>query len=209
MASPHGLCSEPSQGPSTATPPRTGKGCEPLPESPSLRDPPLRRLSAHLTSGAYGPPRLPATRRRFPPRRPSHRPHARPCPRRMTTHPNPAAACGTGPSTTPSSDPAVPAHALHAPGHAGLLRTDERVRSRIRHPKESQAHGPHEPPTASCASARSISRRSRTRVLRCGFADSQTRPEIPPERSSVGPRRITRVTHSNHQLGSPPRTRRL
>lgn len=94
-------------------------------------------------------------------------------------------------------------------GYAPLVQTDERVRSQIRHPKESQAHGPHESPTASCAPARSNSQRSRTEVLRCGFTLSRIRAEISSGPTPVGPRRITRVSHGNHQLGGPSRTRRL
>lgn len=76
--------------------------------------------------------------------------------------------------------------------------------------RESYRHtDPLEAPTASCAPTRSTSRRSRTGALRCGFAVSRIRAEIPSGLTSVGPRRITRVSHSHHQLGRPSRTKRL
>lgn len=109
------------------------------------------------------------------------------------------------------ADPASRTHVTrsHWEGHAPVVRTDERVRSQIMHPRESKAHGPHESPNASRAPARSISQRSRTGALRCSFAVSRIRAEIPSGLTSVGPRRITRVSHSHHQLSRPSRTKRL
>ncbi|MDQ0829228.1 hypothetical protein QF032_001072 [Streptomyces achromogenes] len=76
--------------------------------------------------------------------------------------------------------------------------------------RESHRHtDSFEAPTASCAPARSTSRRSRTKALRCGFDVSRIRAETPPGRTSAGPRHITRVSHSHHQLGRRSRTKRL
>jgi hypothetical protein len=76
--------------------------------------------------------------------------------------------------------------------------------------RESHRHtDSFEAPTASCAPARSTSRRSRTGALRCGFDVSRIRAEIPPGRTSAGPRHITRVSRSHHQLGRRSRTKRL
>lgn len=74
--------------------------------------------------------------------------------------------------------------------------------------KASQKHGPREAATASRTPAQTTSRRSRRGALRCGFVVSRFRAEVPSGRTPAGPRRITRLSHSHHQLGAPSRTRR-